>query len=147
MACSLSAVSINGSCQLSSCVSSSSDLTHEREDKDLGLLGRDGSCEDEQTGVLGGSTDAEDCIDCDLKASLRNSSMLFGLIVDRRRLPSLREPLPGDDFAPATSSRVSFSVRTGEASLDKETAELRRSSSDSEARKKVVGPEFLELAA
>lgn len=73
--------------------------------------------------------------------------MLLGLIVDLRRLPSLRDPRPGDDFAPAASSRVSFSVLTGEISREGEVADPRRSSSDSDVRKKVVGPAALDIAA
>ena len=128
---------------LPSCVSSSSDFANDLDEKDLGLLGKEGSWEE---GLMGVDKPVDGVVNTALfrMVSGRSCSILLGLIVDRLRLPSLR--LCGDGLVGEirlASSMVSFRVRTGEGSCDggTEVLEPRLLKSDSEARKKVVGME------
>lgn len=122
-------------------MSSSSDFTNDLDEKDLGLPGNEGSCEEAMAGVNKPVGDDFITSCCRMPSGLR-CSMLFGLIVDRLRLPSLR--LCGDCLVGETrlaSSMVSLRVRTGERSFEDgpEVVEPRLLKSASEARKKVVG--------
>ena len=129
---------------------SSSDLGSDLDENEWGLLGNEGACDvgrevgrDGLSTLDGGAVLGDDC----RIASCRNSSVLLGLIVDLLLLPSLRSvvlvaALLGDVLvfclAPST---VSCSVCTCEPPWEGlDVLEAFRARSDSEARKKALGP-------